>query len=235
VLAQGVDLASTAGARLLGAWALAYAGRPADALAIVTAMLRMASPAGAAAAPAAPSDPPPELRREARFIAWLCSANDDKAKASAALAAEFPGSPEALVAAGSASTPPLPHWYLGGLGALKGRSAAGAAAAGAAAAAPGTSAAPSVKAAPATAAVAAAAAPEGRLQVGYFSVEENAKRLAAELKSKGFAASIEARPRAAGSSPGTEGRWLVLVAAGADPAAAMRALKDAGYESYGVE
>jgi hypothetical protein len=258
VLAQGADPASLAGARLLGAWTLAYGGRSSDALAIVSAMLGPAAPSSAAAAPpaaAGQAELPAELRREARFLAWLCSANDDKPKAAAALAAEFPGSPEALVVAGSASTPPLPHWYLGGLGALKGRSAVGAP--GAAAAAPakaataGAAAAPGAAApgaaapgavAPAGAATAsgaaapgAAAAPGGRLQVGYFSVEENAKRLAAELKSKGFTVSIEARPRAAGSAAAAESRWIVLVAAGADPSATMRVLKDAGYESYGVE
>jgi len=305
VLAAGADPASTASARLLGAWALAFRGRAADALGIASSVIGQGAasgaPAGNAAAPATGAAPaaaaradqsalPVELRREARFLVWLCSAKDDKAKASAALAAEFPGSPEALIASGAVSTPPLPHWYLGELGALRGRAPAAtttsagatptakstvaaptaqpAAQSASGAASPASSAAPAKPAptaksaptaqptatapkaqpAPAPAAPTAQPAPGvassaqsagaqtgGRLQVGYFSVEANAKRLAAELKSKGFASTVEARPRVAGSSAPEDRRWLVLVDAGADYLKTMASLKDAGYESYGVE
>ena len=47
-------------------------------------------------------------RREARFILWGLRVRRRKYKAAATLAAEFPGSPEALIASGSAATPPLP-------------------------------------------------------------------------------------------------------------------------------
>ncbi len=261
VLASSADASITAAARLLGSWTLAFKGRLKDAADIAASIA--AAPAAAAAAVPGGAD----IRREARFILWLCADAKKKDKAAAALAAEFPGSLEALVASGAAGIPPLPHWYLGELGTLKGGVAAKpaamappakAAAAAAAAAPPASNSAaspaapagqPAAKAgqpAPAAAAATAppakapAAAPQdagraGRLQVGYYSVEANARRLASELVSKGFAASVEMRSRLAGSSAAADRRWIVLVDAGADPSATMRKLKDSGYESYGVE
>jgi len=220
VLASGGDASITDGARLLGAWALAFKGRVKDARDIAASIA--AAPASAAAPAGA------ELRREARFILWLCADEKGKDKAAAVLAAEFPGSLEALVASGAAGTPALPHWYLGELGALKGNAASKPIAV-----APTSSAAATGQ--PAAPAGQPEASRAGRLQVGYYSVEANAKRLASELVSKGFAATVETRSRVAGSASAADRRWIVLVEAGADPAATMRKLKDSGYESYGVE
>jgi cell division septation protein DedD len=242
ILASGdPDLA--AAARLVGAWALVMQGRPADAAALASAIA--GAPKGAS--------PSAERRREARFLLWLCADAGGKAAAAATLASEFPGSPEALIAAGSASAPPLPHWYLGGLGAAQaakpplGAAPAPTPMAPASAAAP-TPVAPASAAAPAASAPAAspasAAAPPPsaaptargkRLQVGYFSREDNAQALRDELASKGFAALVEPRLRAQGSGAPAEKRWIVVVEGGKDRARTAQALKDAGYESYVID
>jgi len=262
-----------AAARLVDAWVLLMQDRPEDASAIAQAL--------AGAAKGSRDYPGTERRREARFIVWLCAPSEGKAEAKTAaaakLASEFPGSPEALIAAGSASAPPLPHWYLGGLGTARAKfprpasQAAGQAAqqsvpASSAASVPespsgpasGASSAPAAPAAPAAqapaavpaASAAASSAPSPaskgkRLQVGYFSREDNAQALKSELSSKGFNAAIEIRFRAAAggaaapgaASPGKaeEKRWIVVVEGGKDPALTRQALKDAGYESYIVD
>jgi hypothetical protein len=258
LLMMTIDPDSIACARLVGAWALVMADRPEDASTLASTI--------AGAQKGSPSYPSAERRREARFILWLCAKGQAKAPAAAALAAEFPGSAEALIASGSASAPPLPHWYLGGLGAARSSSPSGAAApAGGAAqgsASPGASpagavaasaakggtapAAPSGSADPAAAGGAdapvpalagsspAAAAKGKRLQVGYFSREDNAQALKSELASKGFAAATEPRLRAA-AGKADERRWIVVVDPGKDLAATLQKLKDAGYESYVID
>jgi cell division protein FtsN len=74
-----------------------------------------------------------------------------------------------------------------------------------------------------------------RLQVGYFSGEDNAQALKDELASKGFSAFVEPRMRAAGAGKAEEKRWVVVVDGGKDLAATQQSLKDAGYESYLTE
>jgi hypothetical protein len=213
------DAETAAAARLVGAWSLAIQGRLSDAQAVAASLLG-SSGEGAAATPG--------LRREARFIMWLCAADDKtgaerKARADA-LAAEFPGSPEAAIASGAAFPPPLPHWYLGGL------TAAPHGASVPAIAVPETKADPSANAAPSAAPVRAK-----RLQVGFFSLEENAQTLKNELASKHFPAAVEALSKAAGSGKAEQKRWIVVVDGGRDIAKTIQSLKDAGYESYIVD
>ncbi len=216
-LVAGADRIQSASARLVGAWALVLQDRQADAQAIALAT----------AGDPSLGDKGSAQRCEARFILWLCAAPEAKAAAAAALAAEFPGSPEALISAGAASAPPLPHWYLGGLSGFL-PSATLPAAVPSAAPQP---AAPS----PMPVASAAPSARAKRLQLGYFSLEENAQALKAELAAKRFPASIEASFRAAGSGKTEEKRWIVVVEGGKDIAKTMQSLKDAGYESYVIE
>jgi hypothetical protein len=239
--ALAADVVMTAGepdlvvaARLVSAWAFVMRERPDEASALASSI--------AGAAKGGPSYPSAERRREARFILWLCAEAGGRAAAAASLASEFPGSPEALIAAGSASAPPLPHWYLGGFGPLRSSAAPRAPTAAAAPASappqpPPTSvpaAAPSTSGSAAS--VPAPAAQRGkRLQVGFFSREDNAQALKAELSSKGFAAAIETRTRAAGSGKAEEKRWIVVVDGGKDIAATLQSLKDSGYESYVID
>jgi tetratricopeptide (TPR) repeat protein len=214
----------SAASRLVGAWALALQGRLAE--------------AGSAALSVAESTFPPARRREARFILWLCAASDrtstadDKDKAAATLSSEFPGSPEALIASGAASAPPLPHWYLGG---LLTTAASPTAASTASATVLAT---PTASALPATITDSAAAAPSARskrLQLGYFSVEDNAQAMKDELGSKGFAATVETRTHSGPGGKAEEKRWIVVVDGGKDIAKTMQTLKDAGYEPYIVD
>jgi cell division septation protein DedD len=213
-------------------------GRAPDASSIASAIAG-APKAGATALSA-------DRRREARFLVWLCAEAVDKASAASALASEFPGSPEALIAAGSASTPPLPHWYLGGLDAAQAlKHPAGAVAAPApssvapaavASAAPAAAPAGAAGPKPASPSASTASTAQGkRLQVGYFSREDNAQALKEELGSKGFAAVIEPRMRAVGAGKAEEKRWIVVVEGGKDIAKTLQSLKDAGYESYMIE
>ncbi len=247
VIAAGSDASLSAAARLVAAWALAMQDRLPDAAAIAAPV--------AASPKAGPGSLSPEYRREARFILWLCAPSSAKAESAALLAAEFPGSPEALIASGAASAPPLPHWYLGGLGlsqqARKPSSpspsappAAQAPIAPASASAPAAGPASPSAAAAAAQAAAAPAAPQAaslpsargkRLQVGYFSKEDNAQALKEELASKGFTALVETRMRAAGAGKAEEKRWIVAVEGGKDIAKTQQSLKDAGYESYIIE
>jgi hypothetical protein len=227
------DLA--AAARLVGAWALAMQGRAADASSIASAIAG-APKAGATALSA-------DRRREASFLVWLCAEAVDKVAAASALASEFPGSPEALIAAGSVSTPPLPHWYLGGLDAAQvfKRPAGAVSAPAPSSVAPVADATAGLAASPAGAAGAKQASPAAstaqgkRLQVGYFSREDNAQALKEELGSKGFAAAVEPRMRAVGAGKAEEKRWIVVVEGGKDIAKTQQSLKDAGYESYIID
>ena len=182
-------------------------------------------------------------RREAAFLEWLSSTAEEKAQAASALLAEFPGSPEALIASGAVAPPPLPHWYLGGL---------------ALAPAPSPAAPPPPSPAPPSAANPGAGSPKSnpvgpqssaggpqsnpgspaqakRLQVGYFSTEQNAEALKTELSAKHFAASIETITRTSGDGKRQESRWIVVVEGGKDLAKTRQALKDAGYESYLID
>jgi hypothetical protein len=219
LVVESVDPEIAGAARLVGAWSLILQGRPAEAQTIAESLL--GSSGGSAAAVSG-------LRREARFILWLCAADDKmgaerKARADA-LAAEFPGSPEALIVSGTAFPPPLPHWYLGGLTGAQPMGAVPATPA------PATKADPSVKAA-----APALTARAKRLQVGYFSLEENAQALKDELSAKHFAATVETRSRATGSGKAEEKRWIVVVEGGKDIAKTILSLKDAGYESYIID
>ena len=218
------DPALAAAARLVGAWSLLLRGRGPDARVAAASVIA----SGDAAADAARAG----QRREARFLLWLSSEAPEKAAAAAALAGEFPGSPEALIASGAASPPPLPHWYLGGLTAAS-PSATSPSATTAKAPPPAP-----VVAEPAGAAVKPAPADVAkgrRLQVGYFSLEENARALRDELASKKIQATIETRMRAVKAGATEERRWIVVVDGGKDLAKAMQTLKDAGYESYVIE
>ena len=123
--------------------------------------------------------------------------------------------------------PPLPHWYLGGLQPL-------------AAARPvlPAQAAPAARPAIPGQGTNASAEPSDhrkRLQVGYFSVEDDARTLMNELASKGFPASVESRTRAQGPGKGMEERWIVAVDGGKDIVKTIQALKNAGYESYIID
>jgi cell division septation protein DedD len=217
LVASAKDPLLAVDARLVVAWSLALQGRTEDAKASLGSIPEIAGVSAVAR---------PGQRREARFIQWLCAA--DKAAAAAALAAEFPGSPEALISAGKASLPPLPHWYLGALAvalSVPGLPFA-----------QGISPAASPEAPPASPKADGAQVESGkRLQVGFFSVEDNARALRDELRSKRFEATIEVRQRA--SSPGKTGekRWIVVVDGGKDIAKTMQSLKDAGYESYEID
>lgn len=65
------------------------------------------------------------------------------------------------------------------------------------------------------------------LQVGYFSLKENAQRLSATLASKHFESRVVEMKNKNG-----EVRWLVQVAAAEDWQKTQSVLKDYGYESY---
>jgi hypothetical protein len=230
ILIGSADPLLSAQARLVSAWSFLAESRAADARAVASAV---AASSGAAAAEGA--------RREARFILWLCAEGGEKASLAAALSSAFPGSPEALIASGSASAPPLPHWYLGALGSslAKKPSLAPGAPSPAAGASASASASPTGPAAPATLTSPAALAPQKsagkRLQIGYFSVEDNAQSLKDELSSKGFSPTIEERLRAAKAGEAPVKRWVVTVDAGADMPKTMQRLKDAGYEAYVID
>ena len=202
------DQSLSGAAALVGAWALALQGRPAEACAKAAGLLGVADPGGRAALPAA-------LRREAAFVLWLFAPAEDKAGAGATLTADFPGSIEAAIVSGKASPPPLPHWYLGGLSALPSPA--------------------SLPPAPPAASPQSVQAQGKRLQVGYFSVEENARALRDELLSKHFKASVEPRIRAAAPGKAEEKRWIVIVEGGKERAKTAQALKDSGYEAYVVD
>jgi hypothetical protein len=128
----------------------------------------------------------------------------------------------------------LPHWYLGGLTGAPPAVSVPAVSVPAvsvpATSAPVTKADPTVKAASP-----ALPARAKRLQVGYFSLEENAQALKDELSSKRFTATVETRSRATGSGKAEEKRWIVVVEGGKDIAKTILSLKDAGYESYIID
>lgn len=247
ILIAGPEPALAAQARLVGAWALLLQGKQGDARAVASALSQAPASNGASG----------DARCEARFILWLIAGRSgdkaEQAALAASLAADFPGSPEALFAAGSVSAPPLPHWYLGPLGEALGRDGAssaklstkpsGAAAPAASPAAADSPAAPAMSrpepasgsaAKPAASTQTAVAAKGRRLQLGYFSVEDNAEALRAELAAKGFAAAIEEQTKQDKSGAAAK-RWIVTVAPGSDLAKTMQRLKDSGYEAYVIE
>jgi hypothetical protein len=216
LLADTSDPKLANAARLVGAWVLAIQGSSAAAGAEALALAQEGSL-------------PKELKREARFIQWLCAEEGkSKSQAAALIAAEYPQSPEAAIASGAAFPPPLPHWYLGGLAASASREKKSAAPAAASpqAAAP-------VSEAPSSSP--AQGAKGRRLQVGYFTVEENAKALRDELSGKGFASAVEELSRKAKAGDAQVKRWIVAVDGGKDLAKTMQSLKDSGYESYVIE
>lgn len=69
-----------------------------------------------------------------------------------------------------------------------------------------------------------------RLQVGWFSVRENAVSFQATLVKKGFKAVVEEQKNKDGES-----RWAVIVDAEGDWSQMQARLKDAGFESYIVQ
>ena len=195
--------------RLVGAWVLAARDREADAAALAQGVLDAERREGGAGGAA---------RLEARFLLWLCSPAQGKAAAQAALVSEYPGSPEALIAQGKATFVPMPHWYLGLLAKAGPEKPP-------AEASSSTPRPPEPVKAPGETPVRRA-----RLQVGYFSREEDAARLGAELRGKDFEAEVEKTLRAGTA----ESRWIVVVFGG-DSAAMQERLKDAGYESYPLD
>ncbi|MDP2790483.1 MAG: SPOR domain-containing protein [Rectinemataceae bacterium] len=183
-------------------------------------------------------------RREALFIIWNSSSGKEKSDVAAWLADEYPDSPEAGMVREKFKSPPLAHWLLG-INPASLQAASSGISAGTPAGGPPSIQNPSSSpgapvSVPATAQD--GSAPE-RLQVGYFSREENAKQLRQELASKGFSAWVEPR-----QTPGGPARWAVTVdipvfsdagsgggkATGNLQATQLR-LKDLGYESYPVE
>ena len=66
-----------------------------------------------------------------------------------------------------------------------------------------------------------------KLQVGWFSREENAQALTAKLVKLGFAAKIDEQ-----ISDDGQPRWAVTVDASGDWSKTQARLKDQGYESY---
>jgi hypothetical protein len=178
-------------------------------------------------------------RREALFILWYASEQKERKEIAAALGSEYPDSPETGILRGDVKSPPLPHWLLGILPASRLALEAAVPAEGPRASW-STGAASSLP--PRT--DAGIEKVQDRLQVGYFSREENAKIFSRELIAKGFIAYVEARPQWEGSP-----RWAVTVeiqafadtVPGSSPTsdskrqATQIRLKEFGYESYPVE
>lgn len=217
VLRSASDPGLLAQARLVAAWASLLSGRPAEAKASASLLL---------------SGQAPE-RREALFLLWAASPAAERPKAAASLSKDYPGSPEADLAAGKSadlSFLPLPHWYLSGLAAQASgpTPAAGSAvqAGGQSSTSSSSSASSSSPSGASSAATKPGAAKLRYYQVGIFSKGENAELLVAELAKKGFAATVEERL--------VKGQKLeaVLVEAGASPESTLLKLKDAGYEAY---
>ena len=138
------------------------------------------------------------------------------------LAAEFPQSPEARLAAGTVNLNPSPLWLL-----FPGRNSVDLAAAPPVqtAVAPVT---PPPVVAPQTAPVPPSAA-ESYLQTGLFGREENARALADRLQRAGFQPQIDRRVVNGNNF------WAVIVSGGADLNATIKRLKDAGFESFPVK
>jgi cell division septation protein DedD len=232
ILLSAEDTAAKPGARIVAAWSALLSGRMAEAIALAGAFL--AENPALSAKPAALA-----LRREARFIRWAAASGAERESLRAELEAEFPGSPEAMIAANAAGVEllPRPHWYLTALG-LAPSPAIAVPATPAPAAAPATSlpaAAAPAAAAPASAGAAkpagtpgaAAPSPEAlRFQVGAYASAENAERLRKELEGKGFTVVVEKRSGKGGSL------LTVIVEGGADSDATRLKLKDSGYEAF---
>ena len=118
------------------------------------------------------------------------------------LTAEFPRSTEAKIASGGVNLSPSPLWLL-----FPGRNDRDLVSAASAQPAPTT-------------------VTDNFLQAGLFGREENAKALAERLHKAGFEPQVKTRV-VNGSD-----FWAVLVPAGADMNAAIKKLKDAGFESF---
>ncbi|MBL8966657.1 MAG: SPOR domain-containing protein [Spirochaetaceae bacterium] len=112
ILKEGPVEAVALQARLVLAWSALLGGDPASASATAQALL---SDGGLLAASGARGSP---ARREALFVAWAAAPAAQAGERAKVLAAEFPDSPEALIAKGESaalSLAPLPHWFLTGL------------------------------------------------------------------------------------------------------------------------
>jgi cell division septation protein DedD len=152
------------------------------------------------------------------------------------LGAEYPGSPEGRIAAGSGtaaeiSAAPTAMWLL-----IPGRESIAAALPPAAATSVAAPAVPRTAAPATTSAIVPKAAPTpdsagagaAVLQTGLFGREGNAQVMADSLKAAGFSPIINRR-----TINGTE-HWVVSVPAGSDMGAAINKLKNAGFESFPV-
>ena len=154
------------------------------------------------------------------------------------LNSEAAGSPEAAILANSAHAAPSPLWLLWpGRNSITLSAPQGATTTTPTVVAPtpqpppaqAASPSPATVQTPVAAAVAAPAAPSTAvLQTGVFGREENAHNLAARLHSAGFESRIQQR-----SINGND-HWAVLVPEGANQAATIKRLKDAGFESFPV-
>ncbi len=186
---------------------------------------------------AAASDP--ARKSSVLLLEWALASGSARASLAAALAKDYPGSPEALVASGA--VPVSPFWYLAfprPAAAAKASTESGPSGPSRPSPSPSPSPGPSpgsttsVPPAP-TAAASAPTAVEGprAYQVGLFAERTNAERLAASLDAKGFDTVLESRDR-----PGSASALAVLVPvpAGTDPAALLLRLKDAGFEAWPV-
>jgi hypothetical protein len=175
-------------------------------------------------------------RGEIYYTLWKISGGDQwKTR----LIEEFPRSPEALIAqgSGSVSAAATPHWLL-----FPGRASVSVSAAtppapasvpAAVPSAPSASAVtpppPAAGPAPAAQAAAASAGTGGVfLQAGLYGREENALSMAEGLKKAGFDARLRRR-----TVNGT-GYWAVAVPPGPDMNGTIRALKEAGFDSFPV-
>lgn len=195
-------------AGLVVAWARVCEGDPGRARSALDALKATASD--------------PARKAAVLLLAWALADGEGRASLATELVKGFPGSPEALVAAGA--VPVSPFWYLAfprraSAPVPASSSPAPAVPGGAVATAPSASAAPSAVDSPRA------------YQVGLFADRTNAERLASSLGAKGFVAVLESRDR-----PGSAAALAVLVPVvpGADPAALLLRLKDSGFEAWPV-
>ncbi|MBN1243767.1 MAG: SPOR domain-containing protein [Spirochaetales bacterium] len=175
----------------------------------------------------------PDRKAAVLLLSWALSEGEARSSLAAELAASFPGSPEALVAAGVNA--PSPFWYL-----AFPRPATTGTGVGARVPAPAPSAGAGTSPTVATPEAPAATSPSGgsveasgprAYQIGLFSEKGNADRLASDLRKRGFEVALESRERP-GSAPALA--VLVPVRAGTDPAALLLKLKDAGFEAWPI-
>ena len=217
-------------ARLVAAWASLLSGSQASALALADGIAARGADSISGPTSKALSERRDALRREAVFILW--AGGDAKARDIAAkrLALDWPGSPEALIAADSStiSLMALPHWYLGGI--AIGGIAPGPAELPADSAATEAGGAKVADSSPISAGKGASPSPLAaqplRYQVGVFSNRVNAQALVDELRKKGYIAKIESR------QVGSQALLAVVLSQADNKDKLVERLKDAGYEAW---